>query len=366
MTSKFNILILEDDDRQRKELKEAFTKEFKDGYKIFICETIEELLEELSKRYYLGMSLDHKVPFRKGEPAKKYDIDIINRLHRYHPLGYQSIYTAFPEWDSARNFGSTINYIAKKELSSTDWAKKFNHTVTKYKTAQPDDSDIYNRAKEVLFFPFSAQINSIINDFDNIQQYYKLFVFSIEMFYIILSALLIKKSHNNFINIDKQLLFIKENIKELKNKKTFYTNELYKVLDEDFIDDMQILYHKLKNNKWSSLDDECQNRIALLLLKLNFFSANSFAIKTVTRRNYLRQIEIEVEKIENRAFTTKEYITNFDAIPQNNASIYFIFKDYNGKSYFLDIGDYLEITTEEIGNIKIISKLSNRQIFPME
>ena len=117
MKSKFNILILEDDKAQKEKLQKAFNKKFSSQqYKIFMVSTVEEFVKELSKRYYLGMSLDHKVPNKEGESAKKYDVSIINRLNKYHALGYKSIYTAFPEWDSAKAFGSTIDCVSKKTL----------------------------------------------------------------------------------------------------------------------------------------------------------------------------------------------------------------------------------------------------------
>jgi len=360
MNSKFNILILEDKLSQQKELKEAFNKKFDaKEYKIFTCSTVEELLKELSKRYYLGMSLDHKVPLTKEAISKMYDISIIKKLHKYHPLGYQSIYTAFPKWNNAKTFGSTIDYVSKKDTKPLEWASKFYETLSEYKI-----NNIYNDAKEILFFPFGVLINDILKNNNNAKEYNKLFIFSIEMFCIILSALLEKEV--TLTDIDKQLIFLKDNLIELQEKNTICSKELSKVLSEDFIVDMQQLYHKLQNREWNATTPECQDYITLLLLKLNFFSANIFATKVTTRLNYLRQKEVEVEKIENRAFITKEYITNFNNIPPNsNSSTYFIFRDYNGKSYFIDIGKYIKIDNEEIGSIKIYSKLSNRQIFPI-
>ena len=71
MRSKFNILILEDDIRHQKDLKKFFEEKSLDKYKIFLSTTIEEFQELLTYRYYLGMSLDHKVPLNDKEGAKK-------------------------------------------------------------------------------------------------------------------------------------------------------------------------------------------------------------------------------------------------------------------------------------------------------
>ncbi|HIP29738.1 MAG TPA: hypothetical protein EYG83_02880 [Sulfurospirillum arcachonense] len=364
MKSKFNILILEDDKVQKEKLQKAFNKKFSSQqYKIFMVSTVEEFVQELSKRYYLGMSLDHKVPNKEGASAKKYDVSIINRLNKYHALGYKSIYTAFPEWDSAKAFGSTIDYVSKKDLTENLWADKMFETLEAYKTFSKNE-DIYTNAVSKLFFPFAQLVNNIINTVDT-KHYEKLFKFSIEMFYIVFVALLDKNNTKCLLEIDEQLEFIKGHLAELNSKDTFCMKEFRKVLDENFIDDMLFLSQKIRDKEWSSLDPDCQNYMALLLLRLNFFSAHGFAIKVKTRRNHLRQIEVEAEKIENRAFTTKEYITNFDAIPQNNNSTYLVLKDYNGKSYFLDIGEYLEVKIQKVGSVEIVSKVSGEQIFPL-
>ena len=366
MKSKFNLLILEDDEPQQKELKKEFIQKFGSKYKIFVSATVEEFVDELSKHFYLGMSLDHKVPFNSTNNtiAKKYDIDVINKLNNYHPLGYKSIYTAFPKWDSAKTFGAKIDYVSKNDTPSDMWAEEFNKILLAYKKIESDNS-IYNKAEEVLFFPFSALVSKITNGDDNLQSYKDFFIFSIEMFYIVMLSVLEKKEMVYCEDAEKQLLFIFESLEELKDKKTPCSKELCKTLDNDFIEDMQTLDRLFKENKFTSVDNECQDYMALLLLKLNFFSANSFATKVKTRRNYLRQIEVEAEKIENRAFKTKEYITDFYELPKNTASTYLIFKDYNGKSYFLDVGDYLKLVMEEMGSVQVLSLLSNRQLFPV-
>lgn len=366
MKSKFNLLILEDDKPQKTKLQKAFNKKFdSDKYEVFTVSTVEDFLEELSKRYYLGMSLDHKVPNKEGETAKKYDVSIINRLNKYHPLGYQSIYTAFPEWDSAKNFGRTIDYTSKKETTELFWSEKMFGTLESYKTFTQNDNDIYDDAQASVFFPFAQQINNVINN-DQTEEYEKLFKFSIQMFYMIFRVILAEENHQLHHEINQKLLFMKDKINVLNRTDGFIIQEFKKVIDENFIDDMLFLSNKLTMQEWDSIKPECQNYMALLLLKLNFFATHSFALKVKTRRNHLRQIEIEAEKIENRAFTTKEYITNFDTIPQNNDTTHLVFKDYDGKSYFLDVGEYLEIKMEQVGRVEITSKLSGKQIFPLE
>lgn len=365
MQSKFNILILEDDETHQKQLQKTFKKEFNQGFEIFLSSTVEEFIDELAKRYYLGMSLDHKVPLNaKSKIAKKYDIDVINKLNKYHPLGYKSIYTAFPKWDSAKAFGATINYVSKKGTPADVWAVEFKKTLLGYKRLSNSDN-IYNYSLNILFFPFASLVNDIIKDADNPTQYQKIFIFSIEMFYILLFSILEKEHFDYADDVQKQLDFISKNLDDLNIKNTPCSQELAKTLDNDFLEDMQILATLFQEKKFNSLDEESQDLMTLLLLKLNFFAANSFATKVKTRRNYLRQIEVEAEKIENRAFKTKEYITDFYKLPQNGSSTYLIFKDYNGKSYFLDVGDYLEITMAEMGSVKVVSKLSGKEIFPM-
>ena len=362
MKSRFNILILEDDKLEQEKLQQAFSKKFHENYKVFISSTVEELVDKVSQHSYLGMSLDHKVPYNNtnNRIAKKYDVDVINKLNKYHPLGYKSIYTAFPRWDSAKIFGAKINYVSKKDTPTDIWAEEFKKILLEYKKI-----DSYTEAKDVLFFPFSALVSGIIGDVNNSKTYQQLFTFSIEMFYIVMLSILEKKEMVYCDNTEKQLCFILENLEELKDKKTPCSQELFKTLDSDFIEDMQTLNNLFQEKRFTSVNNECQDYMVLLLLKLNFFSANSFATKVKTRRNYLRQVEVEAEKIENRAFKTKEYITDFYELPKNTASTYLIFKDYNGKSYFLDVGDYLEIVMKEMGHIRVLSKLSNQQIFPV-
>jgi len=363
MRSKFNILVLEDDSRHQKELKKIFVEQSLDKYNIYLSTTLEEFQERLTHRYYLGMSLDHKVPLNDKEGAKKYDIDVIEKLNQYHPLGYKSIYTAFPEWDSAKSFGAKIDYASKKELSTDRWVIQMYETLKEYKTFTPTNKDIYNNSMNELFFPFVVLINNIMQDSENIKQYKKLFLFAIEMFWTVFCAVQ-KEERKESFDLTSKLAYMRDN---LLDREGLFKQELSKVLERDFLEDMIEFNTILNRNECDFMKNEdCEDYMALLLLKLNFFASNHFAINMKVSRNYLRQKEVAIEKIENRAFVTKEYITYFDELPKNTKSLHLVVKDYEGKSHFLDLGEYLSIEFGEMnGNVTVYSKVEDKQLFPV-
>ncbi len=366
MKSKFNILILEDDNRHGKELLKLFDEKASTNYSIFLATTLEEFYTHLKKQYFIGMSLDHKVPLNDKEIAKKYDIDVIDKLSMYHPLGYKSIYTAFPAWDTAKAFGGRIGYESKKDISTREWRDKLYQQIEKYKVFSNNNCDIYNDGIETLFFPFVFLINTIMQNFNDTKAYQNLFIFSIEMFWSLFCRIENHKPDvvQEYNTLDKKLHYMKDN---LPKAESFFQQELLKVLDEDFLEDMITFNTILEADECDFMSsDECEDFMALLLLKLNFFSAHTFALKLKTRRNYLRQKEVEVEKIENRAFTTKEYITNFDNLPKNSSVLNLVMKDYDGKSYFLDMGEYLSISLSDMGGqIEVCSLIEDKILFPI-
>ena len=238
--------------------------------------------------------------------------------------------------------------------------------LKEYKVFNPNNIDIYNDALNELFFPFVIFINKIMQEPQGVKYYQQLFLFSIEMFWILFCVISnIDVNKLKVINtIKEKLEYMKENILE---RSTPPTIELSKVLESDFLEDMIVFNSILDNNKCDFLSSEdCEDYMALLILKLNFFASNNFALNMKIRRNHIRQKEVVVEKIENRAFTTNEYIINFDRLPKNPLALHFVMRDYEEKSYFLELEEYLSIELGEMdGNIKVFSKLENKSLFPL-
>jgi len=364
MRSKFNLLVLEDDKIHQKELKNIFEKESLDKYNIYLSKTLEEFQKLLTLRYYLGMSLDQKVPLNDKEGAKKYDISVIDKLNQYQPIGLKSVYTAFPEWDSAKSFGAKIDYASKKEFSTDRWVTQMYDILKEYKTFTPINKDIYNDGINELFSPFVVLINSIMKDSENTEHYKKLFLFSIEMFWAIFCAIQENKKLKNPLDLASKLMYMKDNSLD---KEGIFKQELSKVLESEFLEDM-LEFNAILNRAECDFtkNEDCEDYMALLLLKLNFFASNHFAINMKVSRNYLRQKEVAIEKIEDKPFVTKEYITYFDELPKDTKSLHLVVKDYEGKSHFLDLGEYLSIELGEMnGNVTVYSKVEDKQLFPV-
>lgn len=372
MNSKFYVLILEDDEEQGYKLKNKFSENFSENFEIIVVKNLEEFRGKISDHYYIGMSLDHKVPENKeNSQAKMYDVSVIIKLNKYQPLGYKTIYTAFPKWQYAKQFAAKeIEYFSKKDLKIEDWAEKFKNKVDIYKNTDINmetKEDIYDKAKDELIFPFVSFISDIINDPNEIENYKRLFDFSIDMFYMVF-LVIFKKDDKNIRNIDKEIEFMHNNLWDNSNNENLAIKEFKKTIDKDFLKDMKDFKSKLDKKDCSINEEDCQDYMAQLMIRLNFFCANSLAVKAEARLNYLRQREVKIEKLSNKIFLTKEYITNFYNLPDNSKdNIYLIIKDYDGKCYFEDISSIFDIKTKSIDNkIEIYFKPTDTKVFPTD
>ena len=236
-------------------------------------------------------------------------------------------------------------------------------TLKNYKVFTPTNQDIYNDGMNELFFPFVVLINNIMQDIENTEYYKKLFFFSMEMFWVVFCAVQKEEKKESF-DLASKLAYMRD---KLLDKEIFFKQELSKVLESEFLEDM-LAFNAILNRAECDFtkNEDCEDYMALLLLKLNFFASNHFAINMKVSRNYLRQKEVAIEKIEDKPFVTKEYITYFDELPKDTKSLHLVVKDYEGKSHFLDLGEYLSIELGEMnGNVTVYSKVEDKQLFPV-
>lgn len=133
---KIDIMLLEDDDKEMKKIKNSIKKACNNKLHVNIieCECAQCVEKYLDNKACSMFSLDQKIPYEKGgEIKEELGFDIGNLAKNSNPISYLSILTAAPRYKIAHMAGkSNIDYYGKGDISRSTYSKFFIEEVLSF------------------------------------------------------------------------------------------------------------------------------------------------------------------------------------------------------------------------------------------